>query len=160
MSTITNILNKISINKLSKKTLFCIGIISLEFTNNIKSINMIIQLLLLTIVFIIVQMLLNSPHQLDLENYILKNCIGMLSIITLLRKTSFIAMPDSIIKSINSFITNTNSLAENLMDGVNPNKNQNIETNLILDQNQNQNQNQILTNTIIKNILTSFVSTL
>lgn len=122
-----DLINKLSINKITKKTFGAIVIIFLHFLNRTDEINMIIQGLLLTLVFVVGKMLFNYPHQIDLEHYLLKNSLGLISFITLLRKTSFISLPDSIIRSINSFISNTNTLAENFMDGV-PVIDQNLNT--------------------------------
>lgn len=165
MGLFSDFLNKITISKLTKKTWVSLIVIFLHFFNRIDEINIIIQILLYTIVFICIKSFYISQQLvIDLENSTLKNCIGMLTIITLLRKTSFIGLPDSIIKSINSFISNTNVVAENLMDGsnVNPNVNTNIdvikEINLLSTNDLVKQQSNSIEKIIFKSILEKFIA--
>lgn len=79
---------------------------------------MIIHATLLTLVFVVIKMLYTYPNHIDLEHYVLKNCIGMITYITILRKIpSLILLPNGIIKSINNFINGTDTIAGTLMDG-------------------------------------------
>ena len=168
MYIISEFLSKISLNKLTKKTIACVVVIFLFFFKKMNEINLIIKLLLLSIVFVVIKMLCIKPYKINLENNILKNCIGMITIITLLRKTSFITLPDIIINAINTFINNTNTIAEKYLDGnnncVNTNPNPNPNSNCIIENNE-LNKDNTINNTfdsvekiIIKSVFEKFIS--
>lgn len=174
MGLVSDFVSMLNTNKLkNKKTLTSIVIIILCFFDKVNEINMIIQATLLTLVFVVIKMLYTVPHQIDLEDYILKNCIGMLSFITILKKIpSLIKLPDGIIKSINNFINNTDTIAGTLMDGNPPASvdTQNIDINgttkgielnkeitFTQDQTQSQTTN-IVEKTIIKSILEKVIN--
>jgi len=105
-------------------------------------------------------MLCFIPHSINLENSILRNSIGLLTIITLLNKTSIITLPDIIINSINTFITNTNTTAEKFLDGnITQNTCDNTCNNIpnVLLNNTNTNSQNSLEKIIIKSILNKFI---
>jgi hypothetical protein len=172
MYIISEFLSKISLNKLTKKTISCVVVIFLFFFNKINEVNLIIRLLLLSIVFVVIKMLCIKPYKINLENDILKNSIGMITIITLLRKTSFITLPDIIINAINTFINNTNTIAEKYLDGNNNCVNNNCVNNNCVNTNPNciienneLNKDIIINNTfdsvekiIIKSVFEKFIS--
>ena len=119
---------------------------------------MIILTTLLTLVFIVIKMLYNIPHQINLEDYILKNCIGMISFITILRKIPILfTSPDGIIKSINTFINNTNNIAETFMDGK---RDQDINQNIDINGTTNEIKlnNDIIESKIIKSFLEKIIN--
>lgn len=183
MSIITDFIKKISTDKITKKTQVAIGIVLLNFFERTDEINLIIHATLLTLVYVVINMLYNYPHQIDLEHPKLKNCVGLLSFINLLKKTSFVSSIDGIIRSVNSFIIGTNSFAENFMDGGDPrNINMDINMDVNVDMGTNENFNpdargiimntnptnitnitnttNTMENTIIKSILQNFLNKL
>jgi hypothetical protein len=90
----------------------------------------------------------------------------MITIITLLRKTSFITLPDIIINAINTFINNTNIIAEKYLDGNNNCVNNNCvntNPNCIIENNELNKDNTINTfdsveKIIIKSVFEKFIS--
>lgn len=150
MTLISNFSSIFSIDKITKKTFAAMSIIIFKFFNQVNEINMIIQATLLTLVFVVMNMLYNT-RSIDLNDNIIKNCIGMLSFITLVDKTGYILSPDIIIDSINNFISNTNIIAEAFMDG-NNREDLNIKSNTNADTNGTTNINTNPNNSINRNL--------
>jgi hypothetical protein len=106
--------------KPSKKTIVCLILIIYKFLNPLTTFNYIMKILLCAITFLIGKMLLKSPHEINLEDYQLRNGIGLIAIIAIMNKTtSFLSTPTSIIMAINALIKSTGIIANGFMDGTN-----------------------------------------